>query len=106
VRIPVTAAFDNNPSASPFAPPGGSIVLLAKHVEESLKNTGRFVANICTAFMESEYDFWERGKSNSILDQSKTKDPLSPVVSAPAFSAADSTFRNAKAAGCKDRYYL
>ena len=71
-------------------------------MEESLKNTGRFVANICTAFMESEYDFWERGKSNSILDRSKTKDPLSPV-SAPAFSAADSTFRNAKAAGCKER---
>jgi hypothetical protein len=92
VRIPVTAAFVSNPSALPVDPPGGSIVLRARHVEESLKNNGRFVASIWTAFIDNEYDFWERPKSSSIDDRSKTK-------SDPAFSASDSTFRKAKAAG-------
>ena len=92
VRIPITAAFVSNPSALPVAPPGGSIVLRARQVEESLKNTGRFVASIWTAFMDSEYDFWERPKSSSILDRSKTN-------SDPAFSAADSNLRKANAAG-------
>ncbi len=74
------------------------MVLRAKQVEESLKNTGRFVANICTALIDREYDFWERPKSSSMLDLSKAKEPLSPD-SAPAFSAADSTLRKASAAG-------
>jgi hypothetical protein len=80
------------------APPGGSIDLLAKQVEESLKNIGRFVASIWTALIASEYDFWERPKSSSTPDRSKTKEPLLPD-STPAFSAADSTLRKARAAG-------
>lgn len=92
VRIPVTAAFVSNPSALPVAPPGGSIVLRARHVELSLKNTGRFVASIWIALIDNEYDFWERPKSRSMLDRAKTN-------SDPAFSAADSTFRNDNAAG-------
>jgi hypothetical protein len=84
------------------APPGGSIDLLAKHVEESLKNIGRFVASIWTALIESEYDFWERPKSSSTLDRSKMKAPLMPD-SVAAFSAADSTLRKASAAGFRQR---
>jgi hypothetical protein len=80
------------------APPGGSIDLLAKQVEESLKNIGRFVASIWTALIASEYDFWERPKSSSTPDRSKAKEPLLPD-STPAFSAADSTLRKARAAG-------
>mmetsp|Transcript_31471 Transcript_31471/g.67418 ORF Transcript_31471/g.67418 Transcript_31471/m.67418 type:complete len:104 (-) Transcript_31471:1533-1844(-) len=96
--MPVTAALVSRPSASPDNPPGGSIVRLAKQIDDSLKKTGRFVANICTALIEREYDFCDRPKPNSMLDLSKMKESLSPD-SAPAFSALDSTFRKASAAG-------
>mmetsp|Transcript_3009 Transcript_3009/g.5981 ORF Transcript_3009/g.5981 Transcript_3009/m.5981 type:complete len:420 (-) Transcript_3009:509-1768(-) len=98
VLIPVTAALDSDPSASPDFPPGGSIVLLARLYAESLKKTGRFVASIWTALIDSEYDFCERQKSSWMLFRSSTKAFLSSE-SAPAFSAADSIARYASAAG-------
>jgi hypothetical protein len=51
------AAFGSNPSASPEDSPGGSIVLLAKQVDDSLKKIGRLVPNIWIALIEIEYDF-------------------------------------------------
>jgi len=98
VRIPVTAARDSDPSASPDFPPGGSIVRLARLYAESLKKTGRFVASIWTALIESAYDFCDREKSSWMADRSRTKAFLSSD-SAPAFSAADSIARYASAAG-------